>query len=253
MRLPPRIRGAVIRNLSLKTMTILAIETSGQACSAALSQDGALVEQLENTEGPSHQESLPGMVRDLLSFADSHAMPVEAVAVSGGPGSYTGLRIGVSTAKGVSYGLGIPLIGIPTLELMCVPVLLGCELPDDALLCPMIDARRMEVYAGVYDRALRPRREVRADVVEPGSYAEWLDRGPVYFFGSGAAKCRGTLNHPAARFLEGIRPSARHIFPLAEQRIARGQTDDTAYYEPFYLKEFRAIRSTKLDQVLRRA
>lgn len=234
-------------------MTILAIETSEQACSAALSQDGALVEFAENTQGPSHQETLPGMVRDLLSLADSHAMPVDAIAVSGGPGSYTGLRIGVSTAKGLCYGRGIPLIGIPTLELMCVPVLLSRELPDNALLCPMMDARRMEVYAAVYDRALHEQRPAQADVVENGSYAEWLGRGPVFFFGSGAEKCKETLTHESACFIDGIRPSARYMFPLAEQRIARQKTEDTAYYEPFYLKEFQAVRSTKLEQVLRKS
>lgn len=232
-------------------MTILSIETSEQACSAALSQDGALVEFLENAEGPSHQETLPKMVSDLLSTADSHAMPVDAVAVSGGPGSYTGLRIGVSTAKGLCYGRGIPLIGIPTLELLCVPVLLGHDLPDNALLCPMTDARRMEVYAAVYDRGLHELRTPGADVVESRSYAEWLDRGPVYFFGSGASKCKELLTRDTAHFIEGIRPSARYMFPLAEQRIARGRTEDVAYYEPFYLKEFQAVKSTKLEQVLR--
>lgn len=232
-------------------MTILSIETSEQACSAALSCDGALVDFLENTQGPSHQETLPGMVRDLLSMADSRAIPVDAVAVSGGPGSYTGLRIGVSTAKGICYGRSIPLVGIPTLELMCVPVLLGHELPENALLCPMMDARRMEVYAAVYDRALHELRAPQADVVESGSYAEWLGRGPVYFFGSGAEKCKTLLTGATAQFIGGIRPSARHMFPLAEQRIARGQTENTAYYEPFYLKDFQAVKSTKIEQVLR--
>lgn len=132
---------------------ILHIETSTSACSVAVSEDGQNVFKKEDLNGPSHAVSLGVFVDEALSFADSHAMPLDAVAVSCGPGSYTGLRIGVSMAKGVCYGRNLPLIGLPTLKVQCVPVLLyHDELPEDALLCPMIDARRMEVYAAVYDR-----------------------------------------------------------------------------------------------------
>ena len=143
---------------------ILHIETSTTVCSVAVSEDGQNIFTKEDFNGPSHAVSLGVFVDEALSFADSHAMPVDAVAVSCGPGSYTGLRIGVSMAKGVCYGRGIPLIGIPTLKVQCVPVLLYHDgLPDDALLCPMIDARRMEVYAAIYDRALAPVRDIAAD------------------------------------------------------------------------------------------
>jgi len=136
---------------------ILHIETSTSACSVAVSEDGQNVFKKEDLNGPSHAVSLGVFVDEALSFADSHAMPLDAVAVSCGPGSYTGLRIGVSMAKGVCYGRNLPLIGLPTLKVQCVPVLLyHDELPEDALLCSMIDARRMEVYAAVYDRALKP-------------------------------------------------------------------------------------------------
>ena len=156
---------------------ILHIETSTQVCSVALSEYGQNVFRKEDFTGPSHAVSLGVFVDEALSFADSHAMPVDAVAVSCGPGSYTGLRIGVSMAKGICYGLGVPLIGLPTLKVLCVPVLLyHDELPDDSLLCPMLDARRMEVYTTIYDRALRPMRDISADIVDEESYKEYLGR-----------------------------------------------------------------------------
>ena len=174
-------------------------------------------------------------------------MPIDAVAVSCGPGSYTGLRIGVSMAKGVCYGRNIQLIGLPTLKVQCVPVLLyHDELPEDALLCPMIDARRMEVYAAIYDRALKPVRDIAADIVDENSYTEFLDQHPVYFFGDGAAKCKEKITHPNAHFIDDIRPLAKMMFPLAEKAIAENDFKDVAYFEPFYLKEFVASQPKKL-------
>lgn len=225
---------------------ILHIETSTEVCSVAVSQDGASIFSQEDFKGPSHATTLGVFVDEALSFADSHAIPVDAVAVSSGPGSYTGLRIGVSMAKGICYAKDIPLIGLPTLEVMCVPVLLFRDLPDDALLCPMIDARRMEVYAAVYDRALRPLRPTSADIVDEHSYAEFLADRPVYFFGNGSAKCREVLQHPNAHFIENIHPLAKWMFPLAEKANARGEFKDVAYFEPFYLKEFVASKPKKL-------
>lgn len=225
---------------------ILHIETSTEVCSVAVSQDGASIFSQEDFKGPSHATTLGVFVDEALSFADSHAIPVDAVAVSSGPGSYTGLRIGVSMAKGICYAQDIPLIGLPTLEVMCVPVLLFRDLPEDALLCPMIDARRMEVYAAVYNRALRPLRPTSADIVDEHSYAEFLADRPVYFFGNGSAKCRETLQHPHAHFLENIHPLAKWMFPLAERAHARQEFKDVAYFEPFYLKEFVASKPKKL-------
>ena len=149
---------------------ILNIETSTSVCSVAASQDGQTIFVKEDLKGPSHAVSLGVFVDEALSFIDSHAIPLDAVAVSCGPGSYTGLRIGVSMAKGICYGRNIPLIGIPTLEVLSVPVLLYHDLPENALLCPMIDARRMEVYAAVYDRRLQVKRTVAADIVDENSY-----------------------------------------------------------------------------------
>lgn len=225
---------------------ILHIETSTQVCSVALSEDGQCIFSKTDFEGPSHAVTLGVYVDEALSFADSHAIPLDAVAVSCGPGSYTGLRIGVSMAKGICYGRNLPLIGIPTPEVMCVPLLLDEELPEDALLCPMIDARRMEVYAALYDRALHPVREIEAVIIDESSYEDYLDRGPVYFFGNGAAKCKEKIMHPNARFVEDIHPLAKWMFPLAEKAFARGDFKDVAYFEPFYLKEFVASKPKKL-------
>ena len=198
-------------------------------------------------------ERLGSMVDEALSFTDSHAIPFDAVAVSCGPGSYTGLRIGVSMAKGVCFGRELKLLAVPTLELLCVPVLLGerVEVPDDPtekepLLCPMLDARRMEVYAGIYDRALRSVREVRADIVDADTYKEWLDERPVYFFGNGAKKCMEVINHPNAHYIDGIEPLAKWMQPLAERRFLNGQFEDVAYFEPFYLKDYVAKMPKKL-------
>lgn len=226
---------------------ILNIDTSTDVCSVAVSQDGAVIFEKEDHSGPNHAERLGSFVDEALSFTDNHAIPFDAVAVSCGPGSYTGLRIGVSMAKGICYGRGLRLIGVPTLELLCVPVLLDEQVAeDDALLCPMLDARRMEVYAQLFDRALHEVRPIHADVVEPDTYNEYLDRHPVYFFGNGAAKCQKVITHPNAHFINGIEPLARNMMPLAERRMAREQFEDVAYFVPFYLKNFVAKLPRKL-------
>lgn len=226
---------------------ILHIETSTKVCSVALSEDGKLLYHHEDYDGPSHSETSGVYVDEALSFANSHAIPVDAVAVSMGPGSYTGLRIGVSLAKGVCYGRALPLIAVPTLKVLCVPVLLGKEeLPEDALLVPMIDARRMEVYSAVYDRALKEIRPIQADIVTAETYQEYLNRGSVYFFGNGAQKCQAVIQHPNAHFIEGIHPLAKNMFPLAERSMYLKEFQDVAYFEPYYLKEFVAIKSKPL-------
>ncbi|WP_315536530.1 tRNA (adenosine(37)-N6)-threonylcarbamoyltransferase complex dimerization subunit type 1 TsaB [Prevotella koreensis] len=225
---------------------ILSIETSTDVCSVAMSENGQCIFKQEDHGGPNHAVSLGVYVDEALSFTDNHAIPLGAVAVSCGPGSYTGLRIGVSMAKGVCYGRNVPLLAVPTLEVMCVPVLLNHEIEEDALLCPMIDARRMEVYSAIYDRALKEQRETRADVVDADTYREFLDRRPVYFFGNGAAKCMETINHPNARLIEGIEPLAKYMFPLAERKWVQEEYEDLAYYVPFYLKDFVAKMPKKL-------
>ena len=225
---------------------ILSIETSTDVCSVAMSENGQCIFKKEDHSGPNHAVSLGVIVDEALSFTDNHAIPLGAVAVSQGPGSYTGLRIGVSMAKGICYGRDVPLLAVSTLEVMAVPVLLNHEIEEDALLCPMIDARRMEVYSAIYDRALKPQRETRADIVDGDTYREFLDRHPVYFFGNGAAKCMETINHPNAHLIKGIEPLAKYMFPLAERRWVQKEYEDVAYFVPFYLKDFVAKMPKKL-------
>ena len=218
---------------------ILHIETSTNVCSVAVSEDGKVIFDKADRTGNNHAEALGSFVDEAMSFADSHAIPLDAVAVSSGPGSYTGLRIGETMAKGVCYALNLPLLSVPTLELMCVPVLLrNEEIEDEALLCPMIDARRMEVYAALYDRALKPVRGIQADVVDADTYRQWLEDRPVYFFGNGAAKCMDTINHPNAHLIEGIEPVAKWMMPLAERKMLNDIHEDVAYFVPYYLKDF---------------
>ncbi|MBE6258998.1 MAG: tRNA (adenosine(37)-N6)-threonylcarbamoyltransferase complex dimerization subunit type 1 TsaB [Prevotella sp.] len=226
--------------------TILHIETSTDVCSVAVSEDSQVIFHQEDHSGPNHAERLGTMVDEALSFTDNHAIPFDAVAVSCGPGSYTGLRIGVSMAKGICYGRDLKLIAVPTLELLCVPILLREISEEDALLCPMLDARRMEVYSGIYDRGLRAVREIRADIVDENTYKEYLDEHPVYFFGNGAKKCISTINHPNAHLIDRIEPLAKWMQPLAEKRYQNEQFEDVAYFVPYYLKDFVAKLPKKL-------
>ena len=226
---------------------ILSIDTSTNVCSIAVSQDGICIFDKVDNSGPNHAEKLGTFVDEALAFVDSHELTLDAVAVSCGPGSYTGLRIGVSMAKGICYGRNIKLLAVPTLELLAVPVLLHHEsIEEDALLVPMIDARRMEVYAQVFDRALHEIRPIQADVVDENTYKEYLDKGSVYFFGNGAEKCMEAINHPNAHLIKGIEPLAKNMLPLAEKRIALEQYEDVAYFVPMYLKDFVAKQAKPL-------
>ena len=237
---------------------ILHIETATDVCSVAVSQDGAVIFQTDNLPkegeseerkpgGTNHASALGVMVDEALSFTDNHAIPFDAVAVSTGPGSYTGLRIGVSMAKGVAYGRDLKLLAIPTLETLCVPVLLvHDDLPEDALLCPMLDARRMEVYAALFTRALRPVMETAPVVVDEHTLEEQLEAHPIYFFGNGAEKCKAVISHPNAHFLDGVPLLAKYMSPLAEKKFLTEDFADVAYLEPNYLKEFQATKAKKL-------
>ncbi len=167
------------------------------------------------------------------------------MAVSCGPGSYTGLRIGVSQAKGLCFGLNIPLIAINTLEILTCSVMFGGQFDEKALFCPMIDARRMEVYSAIYDAGLQAVKPVSADIIDEHSYSAFLDKQPVYFFGDGAAKCKEVINHPNARFIDSVLPTAYDMMALAEIAYKRQNFQDVAYFEPFYLKEFVATTPKK--------
>ena len=226
---------------------ILSIETSTDVCSVAVSQDGTCIFEKEDSSGSNHAVKLGVFVDEALSFIDSHLIPLDAVAVSCGPGSYTGLRIGVSMAKGICYGRSVKLLSVPTLHLLCVPVLLREQIQEEnALLCPMLDARRMEVYAQLFDRALNEVRPIQADVVDADTYKSYLDERPVYFFGNGAEKCIEVINHPNAHLIKNVEPLAKYMFPLAEKRMMNEQFEDVAYFVPFYLKDFVAKTPKKL-------
>lgn len=226
---------------------ILHIEASTECCSVALSNEGEIIFEKRNSEERSHAKVLAPFVEEAIGYADDRGHAIEAVALSCGPGSYTSLRIASSTAKGVCYGRNIPLIAIPTTAVMCVPALLYQELPEDALLCPMIDARRNEVYATVYDRALSEVMPTSAVIVDDESFKEYLDKHPVYFIGNGAEKCKELIAHPNAHFPDAYRqPHAKWMMPLAERAFNEGSFRDIAYFEPFYLKDFIATKPKKL-------
>lgn len=218
-------------------MTILNIETSTNVCSVAISVDGKCVFSRNNADGMNHATLLSPFIDEAFRFLAS-AKP-DAIAVSGGPGSYTGLRIGVSTAKGLSYGLEIPLIAVDTLEIMSLMATnIVDNFPENSLLCAMIDARRMEVYAAFYNLKGENVRAVSADIIDENSYSALLDNNTVYFFGNGAPKCKAVLTHSNAIFVDDIVPLAENMIPLAERAFLKKQFVDIAYYEPFYLKEF---------------
>lgn len=217
-------------------MTILCIETSTSVCSAAICKDGSLIKQCISYEGSNHAKLLPLYIEELLAFARSQKMRIEAVALSEGPGSYTGLRIGTSTAKGLCYGLNIPLIPVPTLE-----VLKEASGQKEGYLIPMIDARRMEVYTMIDG-------ETKAVVVENeesliANSQALTANSPVYYFGDGAAKCTKVFTSPNWHFIPGIVPEAQYVGALAESGKRKVESVDLAYYEPYYLKEFIAAQS----------
>lgn len=234
---------------------ILHIETATDGCSVAVSEDGVNIFKIDNYEElqqtgkkeTNHSKRLGVFVDEAMSFTDSHGIPFDAVAVSSGPGSYTGLRIGVSMAKGICYGQNLKLISVPTLQILAVPVLLTHDdLPEGALICPMLDARRMEVYTALYTRALRPVIDTQAMVIDENSFREQLDKHPIYFFGNGAEKCKAVIQHPNAHFFDGIELNAKYMAPLAEKKFLCEEFEDVAYFEPNYLKEFVAIKAKSL-------
>ena len=226
-------------------MTILNIETSTTCCSAAITMDGTPVASVENLNQANHASELPRFIEQLLTTAKLNDWHLDAVALSQGPGSYTGLRIGASTAKGICYGLNIPLIPIDTLQVLCASVPADI-LPQQAILCPMLDARRMEVYTALYQhtgKQLTSITEVQAMIIDADAFAETLAEQPVYFFGNGAAKCQSVITHTNAHYLDNIVPQAKCMGMLAEMQPHSLDVKQMAYYEPFYLKEFVAAPS----------
>ena len=227
-------------------MIILHIETSTNVCSVALSENTNCLFSKSNADGMNHAALLSVFIAEALEVLKLNNKKLDAIAVSSGPGSYTGLRIGVSTAKGLCYGLNIPLIAISTLEVLATEAINSIGNPENALFCPMIDARRMEVYSAFYDTSLIMKREISADIIDSESYSEILSQLPVYFFGNGADKCKSALNHSNARFIKNLVPLATNMISLAEKAYSEQKFVDTAYFEPFYLKEFQTSSPKQL-------
>lgn len=224
---------------------ILHIETATDICSVAVSEGDQKLSLVESGPERSHATLLNTFIRQALKHAGKEFTSLAGVAVSKGPGSYTGLRIGVSTAKGIAYALEIPLLSSGTLENLAYGALMHPsfteplhEYSDRLLLCPMLDARRMEVYSCFYSVDLKVHREVSADIITAESYRDLLEDHQVYFFGNGAVKCGQVLDHPHAHFIEGINPSAVQMIQPVWRRFRNRQFEDVAYFEPFYLKDF---------------
>jgi len=224
---------------------ILNIETSTRICSVALAVDGKVTAIQESAIENSHARQITVFAEQIMFQTGMNFQDLDAVAVSKGPGSYTGLRIGVSTAKGFCYSLDKPLISVGTLRSLANGMIQKFKAegkqPEDFLFCPMIDARRMEVYSAVYDSHLREVREIKAEVIDENSFAGFFQQNKsLVFLGDGAEKCRDVLSKASenAVFLEEFLASAAYMAPLAEEKFRNGDFEDTAYFEPFYLKDF---------------
>jgi tRNA threonylcarbamoyladenosine biosynthesis protein TsaB len=224
---------------------ILYIETSAKNCSVALSQNSELLFNKVDTAGSSHSVQLGLFVDEALKVVESKGRKLDAVAVSSGPGSYTGLRIGVSLAKGVCYALDIPLISVPTIDLLADEVRRTKALSSETYICPLVDARRMEVYTALYDNDCTMLHPVSAVIVDEKTFEKELENHPVWFVGDGAEKCSTIIRSQNAKFDGQIVPLAESMLPLAEKKYQEQTFEDVAYFEPFYLKDFVATVSKK--------
>lgn len=226
--------------------TILSIETSTEVCSVALSSEGQILEHHENYDGPTHATLLSAYVKDALDYVRTRELKLDAIAVSMGPGSYTGLRIGLSEAKGLAFGMEVPLIGINTLQLLVVSAMFNNFFDEDDLIyVPMIDARRMEVYTAAYNPALEAVVEPQAMILDEQSFASLLDSHKVVFMGNGSTKAKDVIKHPNAIFIDGVKPVALEMTALAEKAFRESRFIDVAYSTPLYLKEFQATTPKK--------
>jgi len=219
---------------------ILSIETATPVCSVALARNNGLLGIKESAKKNSHSEVVTIFIDELLNDTKLNYSDLDAIAVSKGPGSYTGLRIGVSTAKGLCYALDVPLISVNTLQSMSAGMM-GKPVTSDklpTLFCPMIDARRMEVYTAIYNHKNEQVKETSAEIIDENSFKKYLAKNNVVFFGDGSAKCKNVLTHPNAVFVDDIHPSAANMAEIANQKFKENQFEAVAYFEPFYLKEF---------------
>jgi tRNA threonylcarbamoyladenosine biosynthesis protein TsaB len=217
---------------------VLNIETATSNCSVSLSKDGEiLVLKEDNSLGYSHAETLHVFIDEVFKISNIKPSEIDAIAVSKGPGSYTGLRIGVSSAKGLCFGLNKPLIAIDTLESLAHQLNI-----QEGYIVPMLDARRMEVYSAIYNSKFELQREIEAEILTEESYKILLKIDKVYFIGSGVEKTKSLIQHPNAIFIDNKLPSANEMALLAELKYQKSDTEDVAYFEPYYLKDFIALK-----------
>ncbi|MBR5673176.1 MAG: tRNA (adenosine(37)-N6)-threonylcarbamoyltransferase complex dimerization subunit type 1 TsaB [Muribaculaceae bacterium] len=227
--------------------TILNIETSTEVCSVALTSEGQVLDHRENYDGQTHATLLSQYVKEMLDYACSREMTIDAIAVSIGPGSYTGLRIGLSEAKGLAFGLNVPLIGVNTLQLLTVSTMFNHFIEESGekgiLYVPMIDARRMEVYTAAYNSALEAVLEPQAMILDEHSFENLVGQGyELVLMGNGSDKARQVLTCDGVRFVEGVKPVAVDMMALAEKAFREQNFIDVAYSTPLYLKEFQATK-----------
>ena len=220
-------------------MIILQIETATTVCSVALAKDGVVLAYRQIDERNIHAEIITIFINELIAEAGIQYQSIDAIAVSSGPGSYTGLRIGISTAKGLCYALDKPLIAVETLAAMADGIRAEENIDNKILLCPMIDARRMEVYTALFDATGKNIKPTAAEIIDENSFSEQLQNNRILFFGDGAEKCSELLGkNPNAQFLTNFANSAKYLTQKAAQKFAERDFEDVAYFEPFYLKDF---------------
>ncbi|WP_298498307.1 tRNA (adenosine(37)-N6)-threonylcarbamoyltransferase complex dimerization subunit type 1 TsaB [uncultured Algibacter sp.] len=220
---------------------ILNLETATTNCSVSISKDGkTIVLKEDNDKSYSHAERLHVYIDEALKEANITSNDLDAISVSKGPGSYTGLRIGVSAAKGLCFALDIPLISIPTLESLAYQVKM-----DEGVIVSMLDARRMEVYSAIYSADYKQIRDTQAQILDETSFSDYLKQGKVYFVGNGVEKTKTLINHVNAVFIEAKLPSANQMSVLAYNKFQKSDIEDVAYFEPYYLKDFVALKPKK--------
>ena len=218
---------------------ILCIETATEICSVALLQDDKILALQENHEGNSHASQITLLIDAVMKDANIELKNLDAIAVSKGPGSYTGLRVGVSTAKGLCYALDIPLIAINTLESLTHETINKAKgKGQKANFCAMIDARRMEVYCAVFDEQMNTIQKTEAKIIDENSFSDLFENSTIYFFGNGSSKCKNIITHRNAIFIDDIKCSAANMDGIAQKLFHEKQFEDVAYFEPFYLKDF---------------
>ena len=225
--------------------TILNIETSTEVCSVCISRNGEILSVREDLNGRNHSRLLTVYIQECLDELKLETSNLDAVSISAGPGSYTGLRIGVSAAKGICFASNLPFIAVCPLQTMAYMAKSQTTIEENAWIAPMMDARRMEVYTGIYNYQGKCLEKVTAKIIDENAFSDQLDKNLIYFCGNGAEKCKSIIHHPNARFLDSVYCSSKAMISLSEQKFEKKEFVDVAYFEPYYLKDFITTVSKK--------